>query len=143
MSKTTAAAASSASAGASGQHHRQGLAHVTNEVFRDHRLRIGSDGRVGAAKRNGRDRVAHIGGGQNRPHSRHGQRRRGVDRAEATVGHGAAHDRGVPLPRPGEIIEILSATAQEAKVFDPLDRAADKRIGPAHRRLERGSNFQG
>ncbi len=48
------------------------------------------------------------------------------------MGDRAAHDRGVPFPGAGEIIEILSAPAQEAKILDPLDRAADECIHAAH-----------
>ncbi len=115
-----------------GEHHRQRLAHIPHHRLRDHRLRIGRNGRDRPAKRNGRDRAADIGGGQDRPYSRHGERGRGIDRAEAAMGDRAAHHHGVPLPGAGEIIEILPAAAQEAKVFDPLDRTADECIGAAH-----------
>jgi len=115
-----------------GEHHRQGLAHIPQGLLRDHRLRIGSNGRIGPAKRNGRDRLADVGGGQDRVDPRHGERRRRFDRADAAMGHGAAHDRGAPLAGAAEIIEILPATAQEAKILDPLDRAADQCIYPAH-----------
>ena len=73
-----------------------------------------------------------IGGGQDRIDPRHGARGRRVDGADAAMGNRAAHDGGMPLPGAGEIIEILPAAAQEAKVFDPLDRTADECIRAAH-----------
>jgi hypothetical protein len=122
--------------GGVGKHHRQGLADVTHDRVRDHRLRIRSNGRTGPAERNHRDWLADVGGGQGGFDPGHGQRCRRIDRADAAMGHGAAHGRGVPLAGAAEVIEILPATAQEAQILDPLDRAADEGVYPAHWGLE-------
>ena len=48
------------------------------------------------------------------------------------MGDRAAHDRGMPFPGAGQIIEILPAAAQEAQFLHPLDRAADEGVHATH-----------
>src|SRR6185369_4924646 len=54
----------------------------------------------------------------------------GIDAADMPVRHGAARGHGVQKIIAGKVIDELAATAQEAKVLDAFDRAADK--GVAH-----------
>jgi hypothetical protein len=48
------------------------------------------------------------------------------------VGDRAAQDRRVQHVVTGEIIDILAAAADEAKVLQPLDRLADERVDRPH-----------
>ena len=46
--------------------------------------------------------------------------------------HAAAHDRGVPLPRPDQIVDVLAAAPQKAKIFNPFNRATNESIDVSH-----------
>ena len=48
--------------------------------------------------------------------------------ADVAVRDRAAQDGRMQQPRPGDIVDVLAAPAQEAKIFDALDGAADERI---------------
>ena len=97
-----------------------------------HRLRIRRDRRVRPPERDGRDRPADIVRGEHRVDARDRQRRARVDRDDAPMGDGTAHDRRVPLPGAREIVDELPAPAQEAQILDPFDRAADESIDVSH-----------
>jgi len=43
----------------------------------------------------------------------------------------AAHDHGVQHALERKIIDVLSASPEKAKVFEPLDRAADEGVARA------------
>ena len=69
-----------------GQHHGDGLAVIAHLVTRDDGLRVRTDGRIGATERNRRDVALDVAGGDNRAHTRHGQRGAGIDVADAAMG---------------------------------------------------------
>ena len=54
-----------------------------------------------------------------------------VDAADAPVRDGAAQDHRVQKIVASEVVDELAASAQEAKILDPFDRAADKGIARA------------
>ena len=59
-------------------------------------------------------------------------RLRHIDAANAAVGDRAAQDRRMQHVVTGEIVDILAAAADEAKVFQPFDRLADERVDRPH-----------
>ncbi len=63
-------------------------------------------------------------------HAGPGERRARVDRADAAVRDRAAQDRRVQQIGAREIVDELPAPAQETRILEPLDRAADE--GVAH-----------
>jgi hypothetical protein len=48
------------------------------------------------------------------------------------MGDGAAQDRCVQHVLAGEIVDILAAAADKAKVLQPFDRLADERVDGSH-----------
>ena len=120
-------------AGAVGEHDGNGFADITYFGFRDHRLpeRLEIRQRL-QPHRHPRHPVADILGGEHAMHA--GERARGgdVDRAQAAVGDGAAQDRGVQHVLAHDVVDILPAPAQEARILQALDRAADERVDRPH-----------
>ena len=47
------------------------------------------------------------------------------------MGDGTAQDRRVQQVLVGEVVDVLAAAAQEAKILEPLHRAADEDIAAA------------
>ncbi len=67
-------------------------------------------------------------------HARQRACRRGVDGADAAMGDRAAQDGRVQGILAREVVDILAAAAQEAKILAPFDRAADEGIDRLHAR---------
>ena len=82
--------------------------------------------------RHQRNGVAEIGRGDDGMHAGHFLRARHVDSADAAVGDRAAQDRRVQHVVAGEIVDILAAAADEAKILQPFDRLADERVDRSH-----------
>ena len=118
--------------GAVGQHHRDRLADIADLVVRDHRLLEGLEGGRGfLPQRNGRDRGADIGGGDDGMHARPRQCRARIDRADASMRDRAAQDHRVQKMFAHEVVDELAAAAQKAQILDAFDRAADEGVGRA------------
>ena len=118
--------------GAVGEHHRDGLSDIAYHVIGEHRLGIGHDRRARPSERNLRNRPVEIARGDDGVHARHRPRRGGVDRAHPAMRHGAAHNGGMPLPRPYQVVDILAAPAQVPQILDAFDRAADEGVNAFH-----------
>ncbi len=125
--------------GAVGQHNGDRLADIADHGIGQHRLRKRCDRRIRPSKRDGRDRPPDILRGHDGVHARHCQGRSRIDRTERPVRHRTAHDRGMPLPRSRQVVDVLAAPAQEPQILHPLDRAADEGIDVSHCR-RRGSH---
>ena len=114
------------------QHERDRLADIAHFLVRDHGLLVRLElGRGFLAQRNRRYRRADF---RRRDHGMHAgprPRRGGVDRADAPMGDGTAQDRRVQQVLVGEVVDVLAAAAQEAKILEPLHRAADEDIAAA------------
>jgi len=54
-----------------------------------------------------------------------------IDRTNAAVRHGTAEQRCIKRPFANEIVDIASATGEEAEVFHAFDRAADQGVSHA------------
>ena len=118
------------------QHERNGLADIADLAMGDHRLLERREGRRGfLPQRNGRDRGAQRSGDLRRgDHGLHPWPRAcgtGLDRADAPVRDRAAQDHGVQQVVAYEVVDVFAAPAQQAKILDAFDRAADE--GVAHR----------
>ncbi len=66
-----------------------------------------------------------IGGGDDRQHAGHGERRLRVDAAQGPVGDRAAHEHAVGLAVEGEIVGIAALAAHQHGVLGPRHRLAD------------------
>ena len=120
-------------AGAVGEHHGQRLADIAHLVARHDRLTEGLELRHRLqSHRNQRDCITEIGRGDDRMHAGHFSCTRYVDSADAAMGDRAAQDRRVQHVVTGEIVDILAAAADEAKVLQPFDRLADERVDGSH-----------
>ena len=120
-------------AGAVGQHHGQRLADIAHLVARHDRLAEGFELRHRLQPhRHQRDCIAEIGRGDDGMHAGDFCRPRHVDSADAAVGDRAAQDRRMQHVLAREIVDILAAAADEAKVLQPFDRLADERVDRPH-----------
>ena len=90
-----------------------------------------NSGKAFLPQRNPRDRRADVGRGDDGEDAAPRPGGAGLDAADASVRNGAAQDRGVQKIIAGEVVDELAAAAQEAKVLDPFDRAADKGVARA------------
>ena len=119
-------------AGAFGQHDRDRLPDIAN-------LAVGNDGlferlerrRGFLPQRNPRNDGADVGRGDDGVDAGAGAGGRGRDAADAPVRDRAAQDHRVEKIVASEVVDELAASAQEAKILDPFDRAADKGIARA------------
>jgi hypothetical protein len=82
-------------------------------------------------QRNGRDRGADLGRRDDGVYARPRPRRGDIDGADPAVRHRAAQDHRMQQILAGEIVDELAAAAQQPKILDAFDRAADEDIGPA------------
>ena len=119
--------------GGIGEHEGEDLADIAHLAFGDHRLPERLEIRQWLQPHgNARHAVADILG---RDHAVHAGKRAGsgiVDRADAAMGDGAAQERRVQHVLAREIVDILSAAAEEAEIFEAFDRAADERVDRSH-----------
>ncbi len=115
-----------------GQHDRDRLADVAHLVVRDHRLLVGFELRQRLQPhRDDRRAARHVGGGDHRMDAGPAQRRRDVERDDAAVRHRTAQDHRMQQSREDEIVDILTAAAQEAQILAALHRHPD--VGVPHR----------
>ena len=122
-------------AGSVGEHDRQRLADVTHLAVRDHGLPERLEVRQWLQPHgDARHALAHVCGGDHEMHAGEPARPRNVDRADAAVGDGAAQDRRVQHALARDVVDVLPAPAQEAEIFQALDRAADERVDRSHGR---------
>ena len=116
-------------AGAFRQHDRDRLPDIADLAVRDDRLFERLELRRGfLPQRNPRDRRADVGRGDDGADAGPRPGGAGLDAADAPVRDRAAQDHGVQKIIAGEVVDELAATAQEAKVLDAFDRAADKGV---------------
>ena len=119
-------------AGAFGQHDRDRLPDIAD-------LAVGNDGllerlerrRGFLPQRNPRNGGADVGRGDDGVDAGAGAGGRGRDAADAPVRDRAAQDHRVEKIVASEVVDELAAPAEEAKILDPFDRAADKGIACA------------
>ena len=129
-------------AGAFRQHDRDRLPDIADLAVRDDRLFERLALRRGfLPQRNPRNDGADVGRGDDGVHAGPRAGGAGIDAADAPVCDGTAQDHGVQKIIAGEVVDELAATAQEAKVLDPFDRAADK--GVAHTLLIHARHLTG
>src|SRR5262245_28787081 len=57
-----------------------------------------------------------------------GQRSGRIDRPDPSMRHGTAQNRSMQHAVAHDVVDVLAAPAQEAQIFDTLDRAADQRV---------------
>ena len=120
-------------AGAFGQHDRDRLPDIAD-------LAVGNDGlferlerrRGFLPQRNPRDDGADVGRSDDGVDAGARAGGRGLDAADAPVRDRAAQDHRVQKIIASEVVDELAASAQEAKILDPFDRAADKGVACAH-----------
>ncbi len=114
-------------AGALRHHNGDRFADIAHLIVGDHRLLIGLERRQQfLPHRDDRD-LAEVGGREHGPHTRTCQRRPRIDGADAAMRRRAAQNDGVQgVGR--NIVDELSASAQEAQVFQALDRTTDERV---------------
>ncbi len=67
--------------------------------------------------------------GEHRHHSRRARRLRRVDAKDSRVRLRGAHDVGVELARPVDVVGVAPLAREEAGVFLAPDRGADSRVG--------------
>ena len=116
-------------AGAFRQHDRDRLPDIADLAVCDDRLFEPLEFRRGfLPQRNPRDRRADVGCGDDGVDAGARAGSPGLDAADAPVRDRAAQDHGVQKIIAGEVVDELAATAQEAKVLDAFDRAADKGV---------------
>jgi hypothetical protein len=72
-----------------------------------------------------RQQVGHVLADVDRPDTAVRQRSRGVDRDDPRVCLGRAHDRGVQHAVQGDVVDVLRAAADQARVLLAAQRAAD------------------
>ena len=119
-------------AGAFGQHDRDRLPDIADLAVGDDRLFERLERRRGfLPQRNPRDRRADVGRGDDGVDAGPRAGGAGLDAADAPVRDRAAQDHGVQKIIAGEVVDELAASAQEAKILDPFDRAADKGVACA------------
>ena len=82
--------------------------------------------------RHQRNGIAEVGRGDDGMHAGDFFRTRHVDGADAAMGDRAAQDRRMQHVLAREIVDILAAAANEAKVFQPFDRLTDERVDRSH-----------
>ncbi len=118
--------------GAVRQHDGNRFTNIADIFIGDHRLGVRRDGRVLAPKRDRRDRLRDVERDDDRADAGHRQGRRRINLDDTAERRGAAHDRRVPLSVALDVVDILAAPAQEAPVFDPLDRPSDIGVDGSH-----------
>ncbi len=127
-------------AGGIGQHEGEDLADIAYLVFGNHRLSERLEIRQWLQPHgDARDAVADILGGDHAVHAGQGAGGGIVDRADAAVRDGAAQECRVQHVLAREIVDILPAAAEEAKILEALDRAADERVDGSHLRSRAAS----
>ena len=110
------------------------LPDIANKIFGDNGLGIGCKYRIGTAKRDRRYGNVDIFSVDDRLHARHLQRRRHVDVSNTPVRNGAPHNCAIPLPFMIQVVDEFTFAAKKTQIFDPFNRATDKRIGTLHSR---------
>ena len=107
------------------------LTNISHLAVCNHRLLVTPDFRRRiVTQRNGRH-LADVGRGNDRMDARARQRRCGIDRADATMRDRAAQDRRMKHPFTMQIVDILPASGEKAKILQPLDRTANEQIAGA------------
>ena len=76
------------------------------------------------------DAGVEVGGGEDRVHALEGQRRRGVDAADASAGERAPHEAGVEHPGPHDVVDEGAVAGQQPRVLHPVHAAARVRSEP-------------
>jgi hypothetical protein len=118
--------------GAVCEHHRDGLTNIAHHIIGQHRLGIGYNRGTRPSERDLWNRPVEILRGDDGVHARHRPGRSDVDCAQPAMRHGAAHNGGMPLPWPYEVVDILAAPAQVPQILDAIDRAADEGVNTFH-----------
>ena len=105
-------------AGSVGEHDRNRLSDVAHFGLGDHRLSEALELRQRLQPHgDARHAVADLLGRDHGVYARQGARARHLDRADATMGNGAAQDRRVQHVLAREIIDVLSAPAQKPQIL--------------------------
>ena len=126
--------------GGFGHEHRHRLADMAHLVGRQQHLRADKDrAAIGAGQlhivagrrhRGVRDRLEPVGkailAGKDAEHPRHRHRLAAVDLDDPRMRMGRAHDRGIDLPRQGEIVAEPAAAGQQPLVLLAPHRLADR-----------------
>ncbi len=130
--------------GARLRHHRgDRLALPARHIDRDRVLRRRLDAlEMGQHADPRRDDFRQRRAGDHRDHARRPHRRRRVDRLDARVGVGRAHERHMHHARQHDVAHILPAPLGEPCQIRPRHRAPDVRIRPVERR-QRGRHIGG
>ncbi len=86
----------------------------------------------------GRDHLGELGAGHDRDHARRLPGRGAVDRREARMRIGRAHECDMRHARQRDVADILGAALREPREVGPWHRAADVGVGPVERAQRRG-----
>jgi hypothetical protein len=107
------------------------LADKANLVGGDDRLHVTLGRRQRVVPQRNRRYLADIGRSDHCMDARPRPGRRGVDRANAAVRHGAAQDHRMQHFIVCKVVGVLAAPGKKAQILEPLDRAADEGVAGA------------
>ncbi len=115
--------------GVGGHRYGDGVADEVDAVACEDgvRRRLQAGDRRGA--RHGAARRVHVGAGKDADHAGDRLRGRGVDADDARMRVRAAQDRGVQQARELHVVDVGADALDQARILDPLHRAADVRRG--------------
>ena len=83
------------------------------------------------------ERALQLGGGDHGHHTGHRAGVRRVERDDPRMGHRAPDERRLEGSRPGDVVDVATAPAEDAIVLDTGDALADEARGAGHTRLAR------
>ena len=116
-----------------GDNKRKRLADVTHLFRGNDRLLVALECRQRLLTQGNPRHITDVGCGDHGVNPRPRQRRLRVDRANSAMGDGTAQHHRMQRVYAGKVVDVLAAPGKKAKIFDALDRTADKCVGRALR----------